>query len=88
MCLMAFISDVLAVFFITSEREAGSVMASFVCTVEGKSKWYHKVFQGSFHLKRQAVPLNLTWVDLAVICTKVTQVRLSGTAYRFRWKLS
>ena len=39
-------------------------------TVEGKSKWYHQVFQGNFHLKRQAVPLNLTWVDLAFSCTK------------------
>ena len=41
-----------------------------ICTVVGKSKWYHQVFQGSFHLKRQAVPLNLTWVDLAFSCTK------------------
>ena len=39
-------------------------------TVVGKSKWYHQVFQGSFHLKWQAVPLNLTWVDLAFSCTK------------------
>ena len=45
-------------------------MASLVGTVEGKSKWYHQVFQGRFHLKRQAVPLNLTWVDLAFSCTK------------------
>ena len=39
-------------------------------TVEGESKWYHKVFQGSVHLKRQAVSLNLTLVDLAFSCTK------------------
>ena len=32
------------------------------CTVEGKSKWHHQVFQDSFLLKRQTVPLNLTWV--------------------------
>ena len=42
----------------------------YVCTVEGKSKWHHQVFQNSFHLKRQAVPLNLTWVDLAFSGTK------------------
>ena len=41
-----------------------------VCTVVGKSKWYHQVFQASFHLKRYTVPLNLTWVDLAFSCTK------------------
>ena len=23
-----------------------------ICTVEGKSKWHHQVFQNSFHLKR------------------------------------
>ena len=39
-------------------------------TVVGKSKWYQQVFQSSFHLKRKAVPLNLTWVDLALSCTK------------------
>ena len=25
---------------------------TYLCTVVGKSKWYHQVFQGSFHLKR------------------------------------
>ena len=29
----------------------------FKCTVVGKSKWYHQVFQGSFHLKYLVVPL-------------------------------
>ena len=46
------------------------VLRPYSRTVEGKSKWYHQVFQGSFHLKRQAVPLNLTWVDIAFSCTK------------------
>ena len=40
------------------------------CTVVGKSKWYHQVFQGGFHLKRKVVSLNLTWVDLAFSYTK------------------
>ena len=30
-----------------------------------KSRWHHQVFQGSFHLKRRAVPLNLTWVNFS-----------------------
>ena len=34
-------------------------------TVVCKSKWYHQVFHGSFHLKRYAVPLNLTWVTFS-----------------------
>ena len=41
-----------------------------LCTVVGKSKWYYQVFQDSFHLKRLAVQLNPTWVDLAFSCTK------------------
>ena len=31
------------------------------CTVVGKSKWCHQVFQDSFHMKRLAVLLNLAW---------------------------
>ena len=40
------------------------------CTAVGKNKWYHQVFHDGFHLKRWAVPLNLTWVDLVFSCTK------------------
>ena len=32
--------------------ESVSPQRAEVCTVVGKSKWYHQLFQGSFHLKR------------------------------------
>ena len=46
------------------------LLKRFVGTVVGKSKWYHQVIQDSFHLKRWAVLLNLTWVNVAFSCTK------------------
>ena len=30
-----------------------------------KSKWHQLIFQGSFHMKRQAVPLNQTWLTFS-----------------------